>query len=178
MSYRLEYQWGAFHIPADALGLAHDRFIVAIEGGDNNVRQTKTGKRVRSWDACMIGTAEQVVQQAVYVAGACEGGSLQPYGRCCTPEAYIRRIRRLVEGPDYLQQGWWSAQLRVSITHAIVADVRQIGLEPRIERCYGEERAIVQFPQERYPDFFRLVDRYVGELPAWRFAEVFGLPSS
>jgi hypothetical protein len=178
MSYRLEYQWGAFHIPADALGLAQDRFIVAIEGGDNNVRETKTGRRVRSWDACMIGTAEQVLKQAVYYAGACEGGSLQPYGRCCTPEAYIRRIRRLIDGPTYLQNGWWSAQLSVNAVHAIVADVRRLGLELRIERSYGEERAIVPFPQERHPEFFWLVDRYIGELPAWRFAEVSGLPSS
>ena len=58
MSYRLEYQWGAFHVPADSLGLTQDRFIVAIEGGDNNVRDARTGKRARSWDACMIGTAE------------------------------------------------------------------------------------------------------------------------
>jgi hypothetical protein len=178
MSYRLEYQWGAFHVSAASLGLDRDRFIVAIEGGDNNVRQTKTGKRVRSWDACMIGTAEQVLKQAVYYAGACEGGSLQPYGRCCTPEAYIRRIRHLIEGPAYLQSGWWSAELRVSVTHAIVAYVRALGLEPRGERCYGEERVIVAFPQERHRDFFRLVDQYVGDLPAWRFAEVFGLPSS
>ena len=178
MSYRLEYQWGAFHVPADALGLTADRFIVAIEGGDNNVRHAKTGKRARSWDACMIGTAEQVLKQAVYYAGACEGGSLQPYGRCCTPEAYIRRIRRLIDGPVYLQSGWWSAELRVIVTHAIVADVRQLGLEPRVEQWYGQERAVVPFPQERHPEFFRLVDKDSGDLPAWHFAEVSGLPAS
>lgn len=178
MSYRLEYQWGAFHVPADALGLAADRFIVAIEGGDNNVRETKTGKRARSWNACMIGTAEQVLKQAVYYAGACEGGSLQPYGRCCSPEAYIRRIRRLIDGPAYLQHGWWSAQLSVPTAHAIIADVRRLGLEPVVAQRYGQGRASVAFPKERHRDFFRLVDRYIGDLPAWCFAEVNGLPSS
>ena len=33
MSYRLEYQWGAFLVPAASLGAADDRFVVAIEGG-------------------------------------------------------------------------------------------------------------------------------------------------
>ena len=119
-----------------------------------------------------------MLKQAVYYAGACEGGSLQPHGRRCTPEAYIRRIRRLIDGPAYLQNGWWPAQLSVNVIHAIVADVREIGLEPKVEQCYGQERAVVQFSQERHPEFFRIVDKYSGDLPAWRFAEVNSLPSS
>ncbi len=178
MSYRLEYQWGAFHVPAKPLGLTADRFIVAIEGGDNNVCHSKTGKRARSWDACMIGTKEQVLKQAVSFAGACEGGGLQPYGRNCTPEAYIRRIRRLVDGPAYLQLGWWSAELRVATTHAIVDDVRKLGLELEIRKRYGKDQATVSFPSGSYGDFFQLIDKYGAELPAWCFAEVRGLPSS
>lgn len=182
MSYRLEYQWGAFHVPANALGLTADRFIVAIEGGDNNVCHSKTGKRARSWEACMIGTKEQVLKQAVYFAGACEGGSLQPHGRHCTPEAYIRRIRRLLDSSAYLQHGYWSAELRVVATHAIVDDVRKLGLglglELETRQSYGQEQAVVSFPMEWYADFFRLVDKYGADLPAWCFAEVWGLPAS
>jgi hypothetical protein len=37
MSYRIEYQWGVFHVPAQQFGLVQDRYVVAIEGGDNNV---------------------------------------------------------------------------------------------------------------------------------------------
>lgn len=178
MSYRLEYQWGAFHIPAASLGLAEDRFVIAIEGGDNNVSHARTGKRARSWDACMIGTKVQVLRQAVYLAGSCDGGSLQPHGRYCTPESYIRRIRRLLEGPAHLRRGYWRPQLRINPTHAVVADLRALGMEPSIEKWYGDERAVVAFPSDRQGDFFRLIDRYGDELPAWCWAEVAGLPAS
>ena len=126
----------------------------------------------------MIGTKEQVLKQAVYFAGACEGGGLQPYGRHCTPEAYIRRIRRLVEEPSYLQHGWWSAELRVDAMHAVVDDVRKLGIEPEIRQRHGQEQAVVSFPCDAYADFFRLIDKYGTELPTWCFAEVGGLPSS
>jgi len=178
MSYRLEYQWAAFHIPVRSLGFGADRYIVAIEGGDNNVRHARTGKRARSWDACMIGTAEQVLKQAVYFAGACEGGSLQPHGRCCTPEAYIRRIRRLINNPAGMRNGWWSAKPRVGAAHAIADDAGLLGFEATIERRYGQEETAIAFAQERHPEFFALVDKYCGELPAWCFAEVGGLPAS
>ena len=65
-----------------------------------------TGKRARSWEVCMLGSAEQVLKQAVYFAGACEGGSLKPGSRDCSPEAYIRRIRRLIEDDAPPARGW------------------------------------------------------------------------
>lgn len=178
MSHRIEYQWGVFHVPAAVFGLSADRFVVAIEGGDNNVFQPRTGKRARSWEASMIGTADQVLRQAVYFAGGCEGGGLQPGGRWCKPEAYIRRIRRLIEAGDALQSGCWSAVLRVWPEHPAVTELRQIGLEPSVEAYCGKQRAIVNFRPEQYPQFFGLVDKYGDELPAWYFAKVFGLPES
>lgn len=48
MSYRLEYQYAAFRVPAVQIGQQEDRFVVAIEGGDNNVRESRTGKRTRA----------------------------------------------------------------------------------------------------------------------------------
>ena len=62
MSYRLEYQWGAFHVPAASLGAADDHFVVAIEGGDNNVCDARTDKRSRTWSVCMIGSRVQVLR--------------------------------------------------------------------------------------------------------------------
>mgnify|MGYP006379730483 CR=1 FL=1 len=97
MSYRIEYQWASWKLSASPETGGVDRFVIAIEGGDNNLRDAVTGKRVRSWDVCMLGSAVQVLRQAVYLAGACEGGSLKPGSRDCSPEAYIRRIRRLIE---------------------------------------------------------------------------------
>lgn len=48
MSYRLEYQWAAFLVPGAPIGLSEDRFVIAVEGGDNNVRNARTGRRARS----------------------------------------------------------------------------------------------------------------------------------
>jgi hypothetical protein len=177
MSYHIEYQWAVFHIPAQSFDLDADRFVVAIEGGDNNC-YTHSGKRARSWNVCMIGTKEQVLKRAVYHAGACESGCLQPRGRCYTPEAYIRRIRRLIDGPTYTQNGWWTPELRIAVDHPLVADLRQIGIEPTFEKRFGEMTTAVSLPQEAYPDFFRLVDKYGNVLPPWSLASVSGLPHS
>ncbi|MDI9688515.1 hypothetical protein [Burkholderia cenocepacia] len=179
MSYRLEYQWAAFLVPGAPIGLSEDRFVIAVEGGDNNVRNARTGRRARSWDACMVGTRNQVLQQAVHLAGACEGGSLQPRGRYCTPENYIRRIRRLVDrAKNEPPHGYWHLRLRVAQDHAVVAEVRQLGIEVRIESWYGTPRAIVDVPSEHLAAYFGLIDRYAGELPAWCWVEVGGLPAS
>lgn len=62
MSYRIEYQWAAFAVAAASIGLAEDRYIVAIEGGDNNVYDTRKHRRSRSWEVCMVGTRTQVLR--------------------------------------------------------------------------------------------------------------------
>jgi hypothetical protein len=178
MSYRIEYQWGAFHVPALQFGLDADRYVVAIEGGDNNVYNASNNKRSRSWSVCMIGTKNQVLKQAVGFAAACDGGGLQQRGRYCTPESYIRRIRNLIDSGDYLQIGTWSAELRVAETHAIFCEARALGLEVTLRRRFGEEVACIAFPSDRYRDYFTLIDKYHSELPAWCFAEVHGLPAS
>lgn len=179
MSHRLEYQWAAFHIAGAPLGLSEDRFIVAIEGGDNNLYEGRTGRRARSWDACMVGTRVQVLRQAVYFAGACEGGSLKPHGRDCTPENYIRRIRRLLDGEGATpSRGTWQARLRVTMPHPVVEDLRCLGLDPSLERRYDTTRAVLDIPPERLAAYFGLIDRYIDELPAWCWMEVGGLPAS
>ena len=178
MSYRLEYQWEVFHVAAQLHGLTEDRYVVAVEGGDNNVYNTSSGKRARSWHVCMIGTKNQVLMQAVGFAAACEGGGLQPRGRYCTPEAYIRRIRNLIDCGEYSQYGSWSAELSVSDTHAIVQEVRELELEIGMQQQYGQGTACISFPPNRYADYFALLDKYHLELSAWCWAEVWGLPSA
>lgn len=178
MSHRLEYQWTAFHVPAASLGMTDDRFVIAIEGGDNNVCDARTGKRSRSWGVGMIGSRVQVLRQAVRVAGACEGGSLQPNGRRCTPEAYVRRIRALLDGPTYLASGQWRARIRVRPDHPVLGELESIGLDFRVEKRYGENEAWAEFATDSWPDFFGLIDRYDLDVPPWRWAEVVGLSSS
>ena len=178
MSHRLEFQWSAFHVPAASLGMTDDRFVIAIEGGDNNVCEARTGKRSRSWNVGMIGSRVQVLRQAVRVAGACEGGSLQPHGRRCTPEAYVRRIRALLDGPACPALGQWRARLRVRPDHPVLTELDSAGHGYRIEKRYGEDEASAEFATDRWPDFFRLIDRYGLDVPPWRWAEVVGLSSS
>lgn len=179
MSYRIEYQWAAFRVAGAPLSLAEDRYIVAIEGGDNNVYDTATNKRSRSWDACMVGTRAQTMRQAVYFAGACEGGSLKPRGRDCTPESYIRRIRRLLdEAGESATRGYWRPRLRVATDHPAVAELRCLGLEPREEQRYGATYAVLDVPSEHLGAYFQVIDRHGDALHAWCWIDVLGLPAS
>ena len=61
MSYRIEYQWASWRLTAGPDTGGVDRFVIAIEGGDNNLRDAVTGKRARSWEVCMLGSAERPV---------------------------------------------------------------------------------------------------------------------
>jgi hypothetical protein len=76
MSYRIEYQWACLEISADiAMGLQEPHYVVAIEGGDNNLTtRDRNGRerRVRDWEIGMIGTRSQVMTQAAYYGQACD----------------------------------------------------------------------------------------------------------
>jgi hypothetical protein len=176
MSYRIEYQWAVFRVP-EAVDLAAPRLIVAIEGGDNNVREARTGKRARRWDVCMIGTASQVLKQAVYFAGACEGGLLKPAGRDASPEAYIRRIRRLVEQESRPNSGAWSPDIRVPENHPAAPFAQQLGLSTDSEVRYDQKRVRVLLTHEQRNRVFDFLDRFP-DLMGWQLASVCGLPSS
>ncbi len=177
MSYRIEYQWTSWRLTAcpDTGGV--DRFVVAIEGGDNNLRDTVTGKRARSWEVCMLGSAEQVLKQAVYFAGACEGGSLKPGSRDCSPEAYIRRIRRLIEDDAPPARGCWYPSVRVVEAHPLAVHAKQLDLTIEREQRYGEWFARVALSNERRNLIFDFADRFP-DLRGWQLAAVSGLPAS
>lgn len=177
MSYRIEYQWASWKLAARPELGGVDRFVIAIEGGDNNLRDAMTGKRVRSWDVCMLGSIEQVLRQAVDFAGACAGGSLKPGSRDCTPEAYIRRIRRLVEGATSSVGGRWYPSVRIAETHPLVGHAKQMGLPVEREQRYGSWFASVRIKDEQRDLVFAFVDRFP-ELRGWQLAAVSGLPPS
>jgi hypothetical protein len=179
MSHRVEYQWAAFHVPGAPLGLAQDRYIIAIEGGDNAVRCGIHGRRARSWDACMVGDRSQILRQAVQAAGACENGSLRPHGRRWMPETYIRQIRYLLDAAAATPpQGSWHARLRAAADHPAIEALRQLGLEPRLETRDGQQQALVEPRPEHHGAYFALIDCYASELPAQYWIEVCGLPTS
>ena len=184
MSYRLEYQYCAFRIdPVDA-NLGQPRFVVAIEGGDNNCySQVWTGsgyreRRSRSWSVCMIGTAHQVLKQAVYFAGACEGGSLQPHGKACSPESYIGRIRRLVEKYSEPPAGSaWFPDVKVPEGHPCVPHAEALSLAMTTEISHGRPHVLIDIPRGRSDLLFDIVDRFP-DLMGWQLAGVIGLPAS
>jgi hypothetical protein len=177
MSYRIEYQWASWRLTAGPDTGGVDRFVVAIEGGDNNLRDAVTGKRARSWEVCMLGSAEQVLKQAVYFAGACEGGSLKPGSRDCSPEAYIRRIRRLIEDSAPPARGCWYPCVRVAEAHPLAVHATQLDLTIEREQRYGEWFARVALSNERRNLIFDFADRFP-DLRGWQLAAVSGLPTT
>jgi hypothetical protein len=171
MSYRIEYQWASF-LERSARG---DRFVIAIEGGDNNV--WTGGKRARSWSVCMLGSADQVLRQAVYFAGACEGGGLKPGGRNCSPEAYIRRIRRLVEDAGMPRAGRWYPSIEIDQTHPAVQYLAERECERRDVLRYGRALAAFELREGQRGLVFDLAAKFP-DLMAWNLAKVSGLPAS
>lgn len=171
MSYRIEYQWACFREP----GTHGDRFVVAIEGGDNNV--WIGSKRARCWSVCMLGSADQVLRQTVYFAGACEGGGLKPGGRDCSPEAYIRRIRRLLDDAALPSVGRWYPSIELNENHPAVQYLGKRGCERRDVVRYGHRFAAYELRQGEHALVFDLAAEFP-DLMAWNLAKVSGLPAS
>ena len=153
--------------------------MVAIESGSNNCFDHSGGnaRRSRDWSVCMLGTETQVLQKAVYFAGACEGGMLKPRGRDCTPEAYIRRIRRLIAA-EPCSVGGWIPEICVATDDPIAAELREMGIDLAEEKVWGRLETRARFDDTQLADFFHLVDRYHQDLSGWSFARVYGLPAS
>jgi hypothetical protein len=177
MSYRIEYHWTLFRVSPQQSGLPQERFIVAIEGGVSTLRDTRTDRQVRRWDVGMIGTSIQVLQQTVQVAGYCESGLLKLEDGPCTPETYIRGIRKMLESPPMAPPGRWKPRLRVPLRHPAVQRARSLGLTTRACTRDGKPEVRVQLRPQEVALLFDFVDRY-SDLSPWDFAEVFGLPGS
>lgn len=192
MSYRIEYQWFGLRITSDvAPGLAEPRFVIAIEGGDNNL--TTTGRegverRVRSWDIGMIGTETQVLRQATRYGSCCEPGGLKPAGRHCTPEAYIRRIRRVM-ADAHAMGGSDPCLMQVSIglgaelpaSHPLVMNAPIKGFSYIPEGGYGQSWVKFQpVGPDHWATFFAALDPYLDDfsLAPHRMGQIWGLPSS
>lgn len=99
MSRHIEYRYLAVRIPGKDLADGMDRFFICIECGDNNEYESlsRNARRARKWSVKMLGTLDDILEQACYFAVSCESDGMRPLNRCCTAEAYIRRIRSLVD---------------------------------------------------------------------------------
>ena len=192
MSYRIEYQWFGLRITSDvAPGLVEPRFVIAIEGGDNNL--TTMGRhgverRARSWDIGMIGTETQVLRQATRFGSYCESGELKPAGKHCTPEAYIRRIRRaMAEAQDLwvsdprLLQVYLGLGAELPASHPLAMNAPIKGFSYLPEGRFGKTWVKFQpVGPEHWATFFAALDPYVDDfsLPPYRMGQIWGLPSS
>lgn len=187
MSYMIEYQAACFVLPAGLRGLTKTKFVVATEGGSNNTYETTRGgreRRARDWDISMLGSLDQVMQQAVLTAACCEGGGLQVGGRKTTPESYIGRVRRLLTNAREDALGHVSLHATVKVDHPLVARAEHFGLSKQLQRRYGEEQAVLAPPTtDDGPDwgaFFRAIEPFLqdGSISPYRLGAVWGLPKS
>lgn len=186
MSYWIEYQMACFKLGAELLGTAEDRFVVACEGGSNNL--TERGphgreRRVREWYVAMLGTRHQVLRQAVKSAAACEGRSLRLGSRAVSPEDYIRTIRRQLRSPrgDFERHVTLSA--RVPEQHALIEVATAAGyvIYPETSFMKTEVKLIprVQDPAT-WAGYFCMLDEYLdkGSINPGLLGQVWHLPQS
>lgn len=187
MSHWIEYQAASFMIPAGMRGLRATRYVIAMEGGSNNLTErSRSGREraVRDWYIAMIGSADQVLRQAVKVAGDCEGMSLHLCGRRTTPEAYIRRVRRLLDSARDDAQEHITLCATVSRDHALIGRCRQFGMAEEQFTLYGQDLTRLRPPEgEDGADwglFFRAVEPCLhdGTVQPGRLGEVWGMPAS
>jgi hypothetical protein len=189
MSHWIEYQATAFVVPDGLRGVRGDRFIVAIEGGSNNLTErSRSGRErsVRDWYVGMIGTAQQVLTQTVRMAGDCEGMSLRIQGRATTPEAYIRRTRRLLDTARTDALGHVRFVATVGAADPLVARAKQFGFEVEPLTRYSEQLARLTPPQGAdglaadWGLYFRAIEPFLhdGSVQPGRLCEVWGLPAT
>lgn len=186
MSYWIEYQAAAFVLTADTLGRAEPRFVIATEGGSNNVTTVgRSGRErgVRDWYLSMIGTRTQVLRQAVMAAASCEGGALKPLGRHTTPEAYIGRVRRLLATASAEFERHVTLSAKVPDGHPLVPLAGAAGYVVYPTTEYGESVVKLIPPQQSAADwaaFFDLIDPHldVGDIDPSRLGQVWGLRAS
>lgn len=173
MSYQIDYNYHALRVDGTELDQLpndqhEDRFVVIIETGPSNC-YGHSNRRVRDWQVCMIGTHDQVIQQTIRFAAECEGGMLKVRGRDCTPESYIRRIRRILASAEPATDTAWHPHI------APYTDDDPIHTDPRMLRPDGTLRQTADWHRDGLRDFFALVDDHhdpdTGGLIAWTFAK-------
>lgn len=97
MSTHIIDQLAAIRIPQARSGWHEDYIVLAAEGGDNNLIDTQTRKRVRSWYAIAVGAPWQVMGALVRYSSSMEGGMLRLADNShATAETLISRARRSV----------------------------------------------------------------------------------
>ena len=175
MSHWIEYQSACFTLTDTAASAGTPsqpggpRYVIACEGGSNNLTQRGPDgreRRVREWYIAMLGTRQQVMRQAVRIAAACEGGDLKPTGRCATPEQYIARVRRQLLAPRPDVERHITLSARVPEHHELIALAAAEGYVVYPDSFCGQtEVKLIPKRQDRgsWADYLRLLDPYLDD---------------
>jgi len=97
MSTHIQDHLLAVRVPKEHAHHYEDILILLAEGGDNNVIETRTGRRARDWYPVAVGVEWSVLAEVCRGAAACCGGCLKLHGRHTTPEGYIKAWRKAIE---------------------------------------------------------------------------------
>jgi len=102
MSSTIIYHMVAMTVPPELTGSDQPVVLIAAQMGESNCYESHSGRRSRSWQALHFGTRDQVLTDAIQMAGGFEGGGLKLGGasRWVEPETYIRRAKRLLKEAD------------------------------------------------------------------------------
>ena len=125
MSTHIVDRLEAVRLTAAETGWIEDIYIVAELGGDNNVRNARTGRRARDWSVTAIGPEWSVIGQACRYAAGCSGGMTKLRGRATKPESYIRAYRKALANAALGFQAAAERKLRFTARTRFSADEEQ-----------------------------------------------------
>ncbi len=84
---------------------AQEQFVIVHEGGDNNLIDSETNRRSRSWYMGAYGREYEILKEACRWADGCCGGCVRFTGtRHTEPETFIRRYRNAMKNALTMQQ--------------------------------------------------------------------------
>jgi hypothetical protein len=88
-----------------ATSIGEPTYLVVQLGGDNNLRDSITNHRAKSWYPTAIGAEWEVIGRAADLSSDCSGGMMRFVGQSrTTPEAFIRGYRTALKNALSLQE--------------------------------------------------------------------------
>lgn len=165
MSHEIEYSKKAFKAHSETYNT--DVYFAFITTASNNV-----DPRILHPTLVGIGQSWEIIQKVCVLASECESGCLQPGGRRCSPETYIRRWRQVLKDAQPLET---LKYLRLKLTMK-AGKLREyldkdnmptdstdmyrwdrirelLGERPwSVHKWFDEEHVCVEFPVESYKD--------------------------
>lgn len=162
MSSDIIYHSVAARLPKERTGQAEDLFVWAWQIGASNCYD-HFGRRSRNWALASLGTREQVMRTAIYMAGDCAGGMLKlgSANGWATPETLIAKMRRK------LQKAANSVEPPMFRGHQLAVRLVQRGQDGTVLREFSLDE-IGSF-LDAHPGF--LAERVI---VGWRYASVQG----